>query len=308
MAGQKVKTTNKVIGKMKASEAIEYMALVGDPRAPKAKTALRKSGRDVELYKLAWPWTQPGADELTFRIREHQYGYFGNVAENPKDVLDITDAGYIAADETLKNRQLRVTLDRLRVADYPGKGEHTVLVEFSAVHVIPGAQKEDLSFSQKYQVSEDSSAGVRGYPVFVGLAVGKEGIALRGRTVNVENAGDKGILKFLEQPVLKRGLELLNAVNPAMPVVTSMVTGITELVLKRNENIMVQSFDLGLDFSNVPSRAYLREGSYIVVQAPDRDWDWSKWQFTRSTGKITHKETKTPIPYNYLVIGISKMA
>ena len=103
MAVQKVKTTNKVIGKMKASEAIEYMALVGDPRAPKAKTALRKAGQDVALYKVKWPW--PKQDDLIFRIREHQYGYFGVDAEDPKDVLDISDDGYIPADETLKNSQ-----------------------------------------------------------------------------------------------------------------------------------------------------------------------------------------------------------
>lgn len=311
MATRKVKSTNKVIGELKTSQAIEYMAVVGDPRTQMAKSALRQAGRDVQFNKLSWP-TWPGKKkapkeaEPIWRITEHQYGYFGVDPSNQGNILEIKDAGSISSDNSLRDQRLRITLDRLRVADYPGEGTHTILVEFSGVHVVPGV-KEDLSFSQKYQASEGTGAGVRGYPIFVGLAVSGEGIALRGRTVNVENSDDKGILGFLEQPVFKNGLELLNLVNPAVPVVTSMVSGITELVLKRHENIAVQAFDLGLDFSGVPSRAYLREGSYIIVQAPDEKWDWSEWQFTRSTGKITKKGTNSPIRYNYLVIGISKM-
>lgn len=303
-------TEVKVIGERRTSEVVEYLKVVNDPRVKTVQRAFKTTGRDVQFAKLAWPWTPNGTKrekEPIWRITEHQYGYFGiNPASSANDVLDIQDAGSIESDASLKNTRVRITLDRLRVADYPGEGTHTVLVEFSGFHVVPGL-KEDLSFSQKYQASEGSGAGIRGYPVFVGLAVSSEGIALRGKTINVENAGDKGILGFLEQPIFTRGLELLNAVNPAMPVVTSMVTGITKLVLQRDENVPVQSFDLGLDFSGVPSRAYLREGSYIIVQAPDKNWDWSDWEFKRSTGKITKKGSNKGIPYNYLVVGVSKM-
>ncbi len=301
----KITTNSKVIGKQKASKAIEYMTFVGDPHTTAAKRALRKAGRNTTFGRL-WPF--PVKEAPIYGITEHQYGYFGIDPDNPKDnLLMIKDAGFIKSDDALKNNRVRITLDRLRVAEYPGKGKHTVLVEFSAVHVIPNSAKEDLRFSQKYQVEEGTGAGVRGYPIFVGLAVSAEGIALTGRTINVENAGDKGILGFLDQPIFKRGLEMINMVNPAVPVVTSMVLGISELLLKRHENIAVQSFDLGLDFSGVPSRAYLREGSYIIVQSPDEGWDWSEWQFTRATGKLTNKITQKPIPYNYLVIGVSKM-
>lgn len=302
----KILTNSQVIGKQKATQAIEYMAFVGDPHTPAAKRALRKAGRNTTFSRL-WPF--PAKEAPIYGITEHQYGFFGIDPDHPKDdSLAIRDAGFIKSDDALRNTRVRVTLDRLRVAEYPGKGKHTVLVEFSAVHVIPtNGAKEDLRFSQKYQVEEGTGAGVRGYPIFVGLAVSSEGIALTGRTINVENAGDKGILGFLEQPIFKRGLEMINTLNPAVPVVTSMVLGISELLLKRHENIAVQSFDLGLDFSGVPSRAYLREGSYIIVQAPDEGWDWSEWQFTRSTGKLTNKKSKRPIPYNYLVIGVSKM-
>ena len=295
-----------VIGKQKASAAIEYMDAVGDPRAPAAKRALRKASRNTTFSGLIRGFLSP-KEKPIYGITEHQYGYFGVDPNTPSDDLGIKDAGYIKANGALKNQHVRVTLDRLRVAEYPGKGKHTVLVEYSALHVIPTGATQDLRFSQKYQVEEGTGAGVRGYPIFVGLAVSSEGIALTGRTINVMNADDKGILGFLDQPVFKRGLEMINVVNPALPVVTSMVLSISELLLKRHENIAVQSFDLGLDFSDVPSRAHLREGSYIIVQAPDEGWDWSEWKFTRSTGKLTDKQTKKPIPYNYLVIGVSKM-
>lgn len=292
----------KVIGAMKTSEAIERMAAAGDPRARTARRLLRESGRDVVFSSFIW-----GTDnEPVYKEKEHQYGYFGVDANDPQDVLDIKDAGNIAPDESLKDQRIRLTLDRLRVYDYPGDGNHTVLVQFSASHQVSGT-REELSFNQKYQASEGSGAGVRGYPIFVGLSVPAEGIQLRGLTVNVENDDDKQILRFLDSPVFKRGLELLNTVNPVMPIVTSFATGLTESFARRNENVAVQDFSLGLDFSGVPSRAYLREGSYVVVQANDEQWNWADWKFTRSTGKLSAKQGGKPIPYNYLVLGVSKM-
>ena len=305
-APAKLEPQSTVIGKQKASAAVEYMASVGDPRTDVAKRALKKASRSITFAGFISKFL-PTKQKPIYGITEHQYGYFGIDPESASDELVIKDAGYIKADNALKHKRVRVTLDRLRVAEYPGKGKHMVLVEYSAVHLIPNGAMQDLRFSQKYQVEEATAAGVRGYPIFVGLAVSAEGIALTGRTINVANMDDKGILAFLDQPIFKRGLEMINVVNPALPVVTSMVLSISELLLKRHENIAVQSFDLGLDFSDVPSRAHLREGSYIIVQAPDEGWDWSEWKFTRSTGKLTNKQTKKSIPYNYLVIGVSKM-
>lgn len=308
MPARTTKAKPKVLGERKTSEVIKYMKAVGDPRAPAAQRALRQAGRDVEFYKLAWPWPPKKNEEPPKPPweKQHQFGYFGTTAGSKKDVLNIIDAGAVEPDPSLKNQRVRITLDRLRAADYPGTGNHTVLVEFTAIHVVPG-NTEQLKFAQKYQVSEGSGAGVRGYPIFVGLAVSAEGISLDCRTINIENSDDQGILAFLDEPVFKQGLKLLNSVNPVIPVVTSFATGLTKVFASRNQNVPVQEFRLGLDFSGVPSRAYLREGSYIIVQARDQGWDWSEWQFTRSTGKLTNKTTKKLIPRNYLVIGVSKM-
>ncbi len=42
---------------------------------------------------------------------------------------------------------------------------------------------------------------------------GDNRIALTGRTINVVNTDDKGILAFLDQPIFKRGLEMINVVK-----------------------------------------------------------------------------------------------
>ena len=43
-------------------------------------------------------------------------------------------AGNIAADDALKQARITITLNRLRVADYPGGGTHQVLFDFYARH------------------------------------------------------------------------------------------------------------------------------------------------------------------------------
>ena len=295
-----------VIGLQKASQAVEYLTAVGDQRAPVAKRALRNASRSTTFANFIRQFLPPRQLPI-YGITEHQYGYFGSDPDHPENILEIKDAGSIKPDLRLRHHRLRITLDRLRVAEYPGRGQHMVLVEYSAQHLIPSGSVQDLRFSQKYKVEEGTGAGVRGHPIFVGLAAGAEGIALAGRTINVENKDDKSILNFLDQPTFRRGLEMINSVNPALPVVTSMVLSISEMLLKRHENIAVQGFELGLDFSDVPSRAHLREGSYIIVQAPDEAWDWSEWKFTVSNGRLTNRVTRRPIPYNYLVIGVSRM-
>jgi hypothetical protein len=44
---------------------------------------------------------------------------------------------------SLQNARIKVALNRLRVADYPGAGMHRVLIDFYARNQLPG-QPEDL--------------------------------------------------------------------------------------------------------------------------------------------------------------------
>src|SRR5262249_36509171 len=123
------------------------------------------------------------------------------------------------------------------------------------------------------------------------------------------NVDDQNLLGFLKSDVFKKGLELINATNPALPVVSGFATGIVEAFAHRNDNVPVQNFFMGLDFSGIASRAQLREGTYIAVQVKNAAaWDWSQWVFKRSNGQIVSKaSTSTSIPFNFIEFSVSKM-
>jgi hypothetical protein len=72
------------------------------------------------------------------------------------------------------------------VAAYPGGGTHHILFDFHAQNQVPG-QVEDLHFNAIYRVREGERAGMIGYPIFVGLNVGAQGVAFRCLSVNVKN-------------------------------------------------------------------------------------------------------------------------
>jgi hypothetical protein len=296
-----------VAGVMKSSQVAERLAALGDKKsAQEINRQIKAMGKDVKFAALGWPFEKKTP---VWKYTSHAFGYI------PKGVggganVEIKDAGNIQADDTLKNTNIKITLDRLRVFDYPGDGLHTVLFDFYAQHQTATAgQTQDLHFNQNYRVQEGTGAGITGYPVFQGLKVGNEGVSFKCYTVNVGNDGDKKILGFLDGDVFKKGLELVNTINPVIPVVSGFATGIIKAFATRNDNVPVQDFYMGLDFSGISTRAQLREGSYVAVQVPDvAKWDWSEWIFKPSVGQIVSKQnTSETIPFNYIVFSVSKM-
>src|SRR2546428_14070687 len=105
-------------------------------------------------------------------------------------------------------------------------GTHRVLLHFFAQHQTPD-QSEDLHFSATYRVREGEHAALRGYPIFVGLNVGDEGIRLRVRTINVKNGQDEAILKILDSDAFKNGLHLITMAQPALVPLSELALGLT---------------------------------------------------------------------------------
>jgi hypothetical protein len=227
------------------------------------------------------------------------------------DPAAIKFAGNISPDETLVGQQIKITLNQLRVADYPGGSEHQILFEFGARNQADESKTEDAQFSICLRAREGQSAAVIGVPVFVGLNVGLEGVALHCQTVNVKNSEDERFLEFMESDHFKNGLQLMKTVQPAIVPLAQMAAGITKSLLQRNRNVKVQEFHLGLDFSRVPAGARLAEGAYVVVQIPDtlvEDWDWQEWVYKPDTGNIVRgDDLVTRIPFNYIVFGVSRV-
>jgi hypothetical protein len=238
----------------------------------------------------------------------HRFGFIPADAKNPGPIT-LRDVGNIRPDEVLRDARINITLDRLRVAGYPGTGQHRILFDFYARNQVAD-RAEDLHFNATYRVAEGEEAGVRGYPIFVGLNVGSYGVAFRGYTVNVRNENDQSILDILESDAFKTGLKLVNAVQPAIVPLSQMALGLTKAIVGRHKNVPVQDFFLGLDSGSSPMGARLAEGSYVIVQLPQEEadaWRWDHWEYDCSTGRIAKtSDANASLRYNYLVLGVAR--
>lgn len=306
---------------MSTSDWFDDLPVLGKLSPTEAAGKLREVGEDAAAEALEMP---PRAMTRSFGVRElwpfkdkpwqhtaHAFGYLAPAP--PGDTpLTIRHAGNIAADESLRNARLKITLDRLRVADYPGGGTHRILFDFYAQNQVAGGNVEHLHFNATYRVRAGERAGIAGYPIFVGLNVGTEGVALKCFTVNVRNEHDEAFLAALDSDVFKAGLKLATTLQPAIAPLSGMAVALTRSIAKRNRNVPVQDFHLGLDFTNIAMGARLAEGSYLAVQIPEKlqsVWDWDDWVYHPTKGQVVGKDDPTQlIPYNYVVFGVSRYA
>jgi hypothetical protein len=293
-----------VLGKLPAAQAAAKLREMGESGLAVALEASQDAEHlTYARHKGWWPF-----QDKPWQHTAHAFGYLaptkpGNVS------LPIKHAGNIAADMTLKNARIKITLDRLRIADYPGGGTHHILFDFYAQNQVPG-NVEHLHFNTIYRVREGEQAAILGYPIFVGLNVDEAGVAFKCYTVNVKNEADETFLSFLESDVFKAGLKLTSTMQPAIAPLSEMAFALTRSVASRRRNVPIQEFYLGLDFSSVPTRARLCEGAYLAVQIPETFqsmWDWSDWVYNPSSGQVVSQvDRQQLIPYNYLVFSISR--
>jgi len=242
--------------------------------------------------------------DAVWRYTNHHFGFISAEASDER-YRPIVPAGTIEPDHTLKGTRIKVTLDKLRVAKYPGKGEHSILFDFFGRNQLQETT-EDLHFNATYRAPDGDSAGINGYPIFVGLTVGGDGVAFRCSTVNVASKIDKGLAAIFDSDVFKQGLKLTTAAQPALAPFVTMAQGVTKSILSRSENERVQEFSLGLDFASSATSAKLREGSFVVVQGPDDAWSWNDWVYDIQSSRIVlHADASAPC-YNYIIFGISR--
>ena len=295
-----------VLGALSPDQAMAKLREVGEDAAA-ARIEERTRERPPESFRggLAdwWPFR-----DRAWQHTAHALGFLaaGGTGDAPRPIQAI---GTVQADQALRGARVKIALNQLRVADYPGGGMHRVLFDFYARNQVPGGT-EELHFNATYRVREGERAAVAGYPIFIGLNVGSEGVAFRCHTVNVKNDADEAFLDMLEGGVFKAGLKLVTTAQPAIAPLTDMALGLTKAVAKRNRNVSVQDFYLGLDFAGTSMGARLAQGDYIVVQLPEslrRVWRWDDWVFDPGSGLIVdHADDSKLVPYNYAVFGVSR--
>jgi hypothetical protein len=268
-----------------------------------AKVAATRGAGTSRGAKSWWPF-----GDKPWQHTAHAFGYLAP-APSGSASLPIQHAGNIAADPTLKNSRIKITLDSLRVADYPGRGTHRVLLDFYAQNHRAG-NVEHLHFNATYRVRENEHAAILGYPLFVGLNVGSDSVALKCFTVNVQNEADEAFLRILDSNVFRVGLQLTSAAQPVVSLFSELAFGLTRSIASRHKNVPVQDLHLGLDFSSIPTRARLAEGAYVAVQIPESlqaGWDWREWIYNPNSGRVSNRnDTNQLLPYNYLVFSVSR--
>jgi len=308
-----------VIGKLPPARAAAKLRELGDAKTAGSlqRVAAKKPGGAATRGAGASPRSSTKPPESVrwwpfhdkpWQHTSHAFGFIAAGLTRKKQ-LEIRHAGDIPADPTLKGARIKITLDRFRVAEYPGRGIHRILLDFYAQNQTSGGA-EDLHFNLTCRVHEGDDAAILGYPIFVGLNVGGEGVALRCFTVNVKNDDDEALLSALESDVFKSGLKLVSTLQPAIATLSGMAVALTKSMATRHRNVAVQDFYVGLDFTDIPLRARLSEGSYVAVQLPKHAlsiWDWSEWVYNPSKGQIVRKnDSKVLIPYNYLILSVSR--
>ncbi len=290
----------KVIGELPLDEAMEKLAEIGETDLVKDIESQRAGGflKNAITWKKTKPW------EYT----SHSFGYIPPDAEGEDS--NIKFAGSIEPDDSLKEAQIKVSLDSIRIANYPGGSRHHILFDFYAQNQTKSANRENLHFSSTQIIQEGQKAAIIGFPIFIGLNAGEEGVNFRCLMINVKNEDDEKFLSFLNSDTFKSGLKIVNLVQPALTPFSELVYGLTKGIAERHRNIPVQDIHLGLDFSGVSTRAKLAEGSYIAVQIPESlevIWDWDDWVYNSNSGHIVNRDDKTKlIPYNFIVLGVSK--
>lgn len=240
----------------------------------------------------------------------HTFGFIPQLDLGKEKFVEIKHASNIEPDMSLKNKRIKITLGALGAADYPGDGMHRILFDFYAQNQLPTKQVEKVHFNQTFRVQDGQQAGIIGYPIFIGLNVGSQGIDFKCYTVNVKNDNDEKILNFLGGDVFKSGLKLAKTAQPAIVPLANIAVGITRMVASRNKNVPVQDIFMGLDFSATPFTARLSKGSYVAVQIPQedrREWDWKNWVYDQQNMLVVNKDDKNQlIPYNFIIFNVNE--
>jgi hypothetical protein len=148
-----------VLGHMAPRDAAAKLREAGEDEAATRLEALPHARTASEAFAAVGPGWWPFQD----RPWQHTAHAFGHLAPAPPGTTPrpIEHAGNIPPDLALQNARITITLDRLRVAAYPGRGTHRILFDFAAQNQVP-ENVEHLHFNATYRVREGEQAGIAG--------------------------------------------------------------------------------------------------------------------------------------------------
>jgi hypothetical protein len=297
-----------VLGRLPLHLAAEKLSELGDDLS----AGMLKAASQPEVPNSAvirgvgsiWPF-----QNRPWQGTNHAFGFLEIHELDKCPLAPIRDAGSIKPDLTLRAQRIKITLSGMRAAEYPGSGLRRVLLDFYARNQ-EARRSEDLHFNATFRIGQRGDVAALGYPLFIGLRVGDDGVLFKCFTVNVGNERDDALLHFLEGDIFRAGLKLTSSLQPALAPFSAMAFNLTRAVARRRRNVPVQEFYLGLDFSTAGVGARLAEGTYIAVQlsAPASVlWNWDMWAFDRMNGRIVgYSDHSLTIPHNYIMFTVTR--
>lgn len=295
-----------MLWRMPTAEAADRLRAAGEieaaDRLAVANRGVPSSGTEFFSVPLF------GRDLRAWQHSSHAFGFLPRRAHGQQ--LTLQPVGAIRPDRTLAGQRINVTLDRLGVIEYPGRGIHRVLIACYGRHTSGDAKPEGVHFAVSLRVRDGEHASVIGWPIFVGLQVGEEGVAFRSCTLCIASEDDEALVSFLDSDVFRAGLKLTSMVQPAVGLVASMMAGLTKALTARRSCLPVTEFALGLDFSGIRTRAALAEGSYVIIQIPEAQtfsWDWEEWTYDTGRDRIVRSARPSEaLPYNYMIFSVTR--
>lgn len=292
----------EVLSAMPPAVAIDRLRVIGEDAVADAVQQQMFQGPSSSSF--AWPQLLGGAAPVWLH-NSYAIGHIGVRRHLDSDLIPILPPGKISPDRSLIGKPLTLTLERLFVEKYPGNGLHAILVDIAIRDL--ESPSERIHFHCLCQALDGEYAGVMSKPLFVGVKVGQEGLALEMLTVNVNSQGDQDILRFAESSVFRAGLQLMSNVQPAVGLLSEVLGSIGKTVANRSMNVPVNKIDLGLDFGRLTTGVRLAEGSLIIVQVPKHSissWDWRDWAYSLNAARITNRLSGDRLAFNHIIIGI----
>ena len=299
------------LGEQPPAEITQKLREMGDEEAATAYEAYLESASAAEESFFGPP--------RAYLNTQHQYGFIPRFDPGAGRYQPIVAASSAPVDQALKNQRINIKLDYLRVYEYPqplislGDNIHTILFTFEARNQLPG-DSEAVAFNQTYHARSGQDVAVQGYPVFIGLGVGSEGVVFSCKTVNVGNSSDEKLVDAINSEAASAGLSLLTTAQPALAPFVGVAKGLAVSLASRSKNAGVQDIKLGLDFEEGATGARLAVGSYVVAQVERADdITWSDWSFDREKGTIVRTnlaqgEDPYLLPFNAIVFRVSPYA
>ena len=208
-----------------------------------------------------------------------------------------------AAQPTISNTKINVSLDRYYVHDMPGYSFDLQIMIAARHRFNDRGEDQEVAHTLAVKGVKKDYVNYLGEPVFRHLSVTEE-LSL-GIMVNF--LGDKtttALLAFMDSDAVKKGVQLIDTYNPVFGAAAGYIRSIAGGLPSAHKNQAITNMNLTFFSKPNLTQVPLVAGTYLLVQ-PKRnelDLDFSRIRLDSSTGHFFAGEQ--PLERNHVVLSI----